>query len=125
MPPKVNFVVFELSVPPSVRRTLIHVQSISPILFEVGIPNSMCGYTLGSRSVVYYFRVTVTLTSGLNSRKIMSGAYLQYVEVGIQNLVCGYTLGSRSVANCLVVTVTLISGLNSRKILSLRAFVTL
>ena len=67
---------FFLSVLPS----LICVRSISPILFEVGIPNSMCGYTLGSRNVEYYFQVTVTLTliSGLNFRKKLSGAYLQY-----------------------------------------------
>ena len=65
--------VFELSIRPSLNC----VRSISPILFEVGIPNSMCGYTLGSRSVAYYFQVTVILTSGLSSRKIVSGAYLQ------------------------------------------------
>ena len=58
-------IVFEMSV----CQSLIYVRSISPILFEVGIPNSFCECTLGSRSVTYYFRVTVTLTPGLNSRK--------------------------------------------------------
>ena len=38
----------------------------------------MCGYTLESRSVTYYLRVTVTLTSGLSSKKIVSGAYILY-----------------------------------------------
>ena len=63
-----------LCVCPSISR----VWSIAPILFEVGIPNSISGYTLGSWRVAFYFRVTVTLISGLNSRKIVSGAYLQY-----------------------------------------------
>ena len=49
-----------------------------PILFAVGIPNSVCAYTLGSPSVAYFFRLTVTLTAGLSSRKIMSGAYVLY-----------------------------------------------
>ena len=43
------------------------VQSISPILFEVGIPNLVCGYTLGSGSVAHCLPDTVTFTSGLNS----------------------------------------------------------
>ena len=62
------------SVQASVCPSLIRVWSISPVLFKVGIPNSMCGYTLGSWSVPYYFRVTVTLTSGLYFRKVVSGA---------------------------------------------------
>ena len=103
----------------SVHLSLDRVQSISPILFEVGIPNLRCGYTLGSRSV------TVTSTSDINSRKIVSGTYPILFEVGIPNLVFGYTLGSQSFAYCLQVTVTLTSGLNSRKIVSLEAFVTL
>ena len=49
------------------------VRCISPIFFEVGIPNSMCGCILG-----YYFRVTVTLTSDLVLRIIVSVAYLLY-----------------------------------------------
>ena len=41
------------------------VRCISPILFKVGIPNFMCGCILGWGSVMYHFRVTVTLTSFL------------------------------------------------------------
>ena len=33
--------------------------------FKIGIPNVVCGYILGWRSVVYHFQVTVTLTSDL------------------------------------------------------------
>ena len=40
----------------------LRVRCISPIFFEVGIPNLVCGCILGWRSVVYHFRVTVTLT---------------------------------------------------------------
>ena len=42
---------------------------------------------------MYHFRVTVTLTSDLVSRIIVSGAYLILFEVGISNLVCGCILG--------------------------------
>ena len=69
-------IVIALSVRPSVRPSRFRVRSISPIFFEVGIPNLVCGYILGWRSVVYYFRVTVTLTSDLVFRIIVSGAYL-------------------------------------------------
>ena len=55
------------SVLPSVR---FHVRSISPIFFEVGIPNLVSGYILGWWSVTYHFRVTVTLTSDLVFRII-------------------------------------------------------
>ena len=40
----------------------LRVRCISPIFFEVGIPNLVCGCILGWRSVAYHFRVTVTLT---------------------------------------------------------------
>ena len=61
----------------TVHASLIHVQSISPILFEVGIPNFMCGNTLQSQSVAYCLPVTVTLTSGFNSRKfVFLGAFV-------------------------------------------------
>ena len=66
---------------PSVRPSiLLHVQCISPILFEVGIPNLICGCILGWQSVAYHFQVTVTLTltSDLVFRIILSGAYLLY-----------------------------------------------
>ena len=62
----------------SVRPSRFRVRSISPIFFEVGIPNLVSGYILGWRSVAYHFRVTVTLTSDLVFRIIVSGAYLLY-----------------------------------------------
>ena len=67
----------------------------------------MCGCILGLRSVAYYFWVTVTLTSDLISRIILSRAY----EVGISNL------GLQSVGHLFGVTVTL-TDLISRIILS-------
>ena len=68
------------SVRPSVGPSRFRVRSISPIFFEVGIPNLVCGYILGWRSVAYHFRVTVTLTltSDLVFIIIVSGAYLIY-----------------------------------------------
>ena len=44
------------------------------MFFEEGIPNSMCGCILGLLSVTYHFCVTVTLTSDLAFRIIVSGA---------------------------------------------------
>ena len=41
---------------------LLCVRCISPIFFEVGITNLMCGCILGLQSVAYHFRDTVTLT---------------------------------------------------------------
>ena len=73
-----------LSVRPSVRQSVrpsrFRVRSISPIFFEVGIPNLVCGCILGWWSVAYHFRVTVTLTltSDLVFRIIVSGAYLLF-----------------------------------------------
>ena len=68
------------SVRPSVRPSRLRVRSISPIFFDIGIPNLVCGYILGWRSVAYHFWVTVTLTltSDLVLRIIVSGAYLLY-----------------------------------------------
>ena len=63
---------------PSVCPSSFRVQYISPIFFEVGIPNLVCGYIFGWRSVAYHFRVTVTLTSDLVFRIIVSRAYLLY-----------------------------------------------
>ena len=54
------------------------VRCISPILYEVGIQNLVCGCIFGWQSVTYYFWVTVTLTSGLIFRIFVSGAYLLY-----------------------------------------------
>ena len=62
----------------TVSPSRFRVHSISPIFFEVGIPNLVCGYILGWWSAAYHFRVTVTLTSDLVFRIIVSGAYLLY-----------------------------------------------
>ena len=78
MPPKELWEAYSnRTVRPSARPSvLLRVQCISPIFFEVGIPNLVCGCILGWRSDAYHFRVTVTLTSDLVSRIILSGAYL-------------------------------------------------
>ena len=89
--PQRNFgrhIVIALSVRPSVRRSVrpsvrpsrFRVRSISPIFFEVGISKLVCGCILGWQSVAYHFQVTVTLTltSDLVFRIIVSGAYLLY-----------------------------------------------
>ena len=70
------------TVRPCVRPSIpLCVRCISPRFFEVGIPNLVCGYILGWRSVAYHFRVTVTLTSDLVFRIILSGAYpLHYLR---------------------------------------------
>ena len=52
-------------------RSIAHILYIYK-LFEVGIPNLVFGYILGSRSVTFCFWVTVSLTSGLSSRKIVN-----------------------------------------------------
>ena len=62
----------------SVRLSRFRVRSISPIFFEVGIPNLVCGCILEWRSVAYHFWVTVTLPSDLVFRIIVSRAYLLY-----------------------------------------------
>ena len=46
---------------------------MSLIFFEVGIPNLACGCILGWPSAAYYFLITITLTSDLVSRIILSG----------------------------------------------------
>ena len=77
--PQRNFgrhIVIALSVRQSVRPSRFCVRSISPIFFEVGIPNLVCGCILGWRSVAYHNWVTVTLTSDLVFRIIVSDAYL-------------------------------------------------
>ena len=90
MPPKELFVsptiinkfciVLYIVIALSVRQSRFRVRSISPVFFEVGISNLVCGYILGWRSVAYHFQVTVTLTltSDLVFRIIVSGAYLLY-----------------------------------------------
>ena len=69
------FIVITMSVRLSVP---LCVRCISPIFFEVGIPNLMCGCILGWQSVAYHFWVTVTMTSDLVFTIIVSGAYLLY-----------------------------------------------
>ena len=81
MPPKELWEAYSnRTVHPSVCPSHFRVRSISPIFFEVGISNLVCGCILGWRSVAYHFRVTVTLTltSDLVFRIIVSGAYLLY-----------------------------------------------
>ena len=68
------------------------VQSLSLTFFEVGIPNLVCGYILGWRSVAYHFRVTVTLTSDL-VLKLSCQKHVILFEVAISNLVCGCIFG--------------------------------
>ena len=88
MPPKELWEAYSnRTVRPSV---LLLVRCISPIFFEVGIPNLVCGCILGWRSVAYHFQVTVTstLTSDLvfivikcpsvRPSRFVSGAYLLY-----------------------------------------------
>ena len=110
-----------LSVRPSVP---LRVQCISPLFFEVGNPNLMCGCILGWRSFAYHFRVTLTLTSDLVFRIIVSEAYLILFEVGISNLVCGCILRWGSVAyhNWVAVTLNLISDLVSRNFIASGAY---
>ena len=77
MPPKELWEAYSnRTVRPSVCPSRFRVRSISPIFFEVGIPNLVCGYILGTGSVAYHIRVTVTLTltSDLVFRIIVSEA---------------------------------------------------
>ena len=71
---------------------------------------------------MFHFPVTVTLTltSDLVFRKILSIAF----EVGISNLVCGCILGCRSVAyhNWVTVTLNLTSDLVSRNCIESGAY---
>ena len=79
MPPKELWEAYSnRTVGRSVRPSRFRVRSISPIFFEVGIPNLLCGFILGWQSVAYHFLVTVTLTltTDLVFRIIVSGAYL-------------------------------------------------
>ena len=128
--PQRNFgrhIVIALSVRPSVP---LCVRCISPIFFEVGIPNLVCGCILGWRSVAYHFQVTVTLTLTSDLVFIVITMSIRpsrfpvrcispiFFEVGIPNLMCGCILGWRSVAYHFWVTVTLTSDLAFRIIVS-------
>ena len=59
----------------------LRARCISPIFFEVGIPNLMCGCILGWRTVAYHFRITVTLTSDLLFRIFVCGCILGWGSV--------------------------------------------
>ena len=92
MPPKELWEAYSNhTVRPSVP---LRVRCISPKFFEAGIPNLVCGCIFGRQSVAYHFPVTVTLTltTDLVFRIIVSGAYLILFEVGISNLVSGCIL---------------------------------
>ena len=84
------------------------------MFFDVIISNSVCECIFGRQSVTYHFGVTVTLSSDLVFRIIMSGAYLLYYAVVIPNSECGCILGSRSVPSYFRVTLTLTSDPFSR-----------
>ena len=60
---------------------------ISPIFFEIGIPNLVCKCILGCLSVTNYFWVTVTLTSDLVFKNdcVQSISAILF-DVGIPNL---------------------------------------
>ena len=79
-----------------VLRIIVSRAYISPTFFEVGFPNLVCAYILGSWSVAYHCRVTVALilTSDLVFGIIVSGAYLLYFfKAGISNSMCGSIFG--------------------------------
>ena len=60
MPPKELWEAYSnRTVRPSVP---LRVRCLSPIFFEVGIPNLVCGCILGWQSVAYHFWVFLTLT---------------------------------------------------------------
>ena len=70
---------------------------ISPIFFEIGIPNLVCKCILGYLSVTNHFRVTVTLTSDLVFKNycVQSISPILF-DVGIPNLGWWFLLGWRS-----------------------------
>ena len=96
------------------------VPSIFLILFEVAIPQLVCGYILGLRNVTYCFRVTVTLVSVLG--KSSPEQICIIFEVGIPNCACGYIMGSWIVAYRYWIILDLISGLGFRKIVKKKIF---
>ena len=70
---------------------------ISPIFFEIGIPNLVCKCILGCLSVTNHFWVTVTLTSDLVFKNycIQSISPILF-DVGIPNLGWWFLLGWQS-----------------------------
>ena len=78
----------------------LRVWCISPIFFEVGISNLVCGCILGWQSVAFHLPVTVTLnlTSDIVFRIFVSNICVRRVslilfEIGIPNFVCACILG--------------------------------
>ena len=70
---------------------------ISPIFFEIGIPNLVCKCILGCLSVTNHFWVTVTLTSDLVFKNYcVQSITLILFDVGIPNLGWWFFLGWRS-----------------------------
>ena len=67
---------------------------ISPIFFEIGIPNLVCKFILGCRSVTNHFWVTVTLTSDLVFKNycVQSISPILF-DVGFPNLGWWFLLG--------------------------------
>ena len=91
---------------------------ISPIFFEIGIPNLVCKCILGCLSVTNYFWVTVTLTSDLifKNHCVQSISAILF-DVGIPNLGWWLTVIPLGMAEWCIpfwVTLTLTSGLISR-----------
>ena len=70
---------------------------ISPIFFEIGIPNLVCKCILGCLSVTNYFWVTVTLTSDLVFKNycVQSISAILF-DVGIPNFGWWFLLGWQS-----------------------------
>ena len=70
-----HFLVIVILLPFS-RIVVTRAYIVFPTFFEVGIPNSVCGCLLEWQSAPYHLWVTVTLTSDLISRIIVSEADL-------------------------------------------------
>ena len=67
------------------------------MIFEVGIPNLVCGCILGWPSFAYTLWVTVTLNFDLVLEYPCSEHFFILYELGILHLVCGCILGWQSV----------------------------
>ena len=96
-PPQSMFwehIVFEMSVRPSMCPSVwaLFVSGAYLLYYEVGIPNSMCGYTLGSPIVAYFFSghcvFYLDLWPQFYKNCVLPISSVLY-EVGIPNLVYG------------------------------------
>ena len=89
---------------------------ISPIFFEIGIPNLVCKCILGCLSVTNYFWVTVTLTSDLVFEKLCP-EHICYI-IWCRNPKFGVVIPLGMAEWCIpfwvTLTLTLTSGLSSR-----------